>query len=114
MDDVPPGILGDEGGDLLGIVPDHDVLRHDRPREAAVSDRVDHVGHRLRALVEVGALHPLAAVAASLGPGGSERVAAGAALGEDLGTCMGGIVVGDLDALGPATRCRRERADGDQ
>ena len=47
------GVLGDELGDRLGVLADHDVLRHDRAREPAVADRVQDLVLRLAAIVEV-------------------------------------------------------------
>jgi hypothetical protein len=112
--DVLPGVLRDEGGDLLRVLADDDVLGHDRPREAAVPDREDHILHRLRALIEVGALYPLAAVGGPLRPRRFERVTARAALGEDLGALVGRVVGGDLNPLRPAAGGNRERGNSNQ
>ena len=38
------GVLRDEVGDLLGLLADHDVLRHRAGGEAAVADRVEDAG----------------------------------------------------------------------
>src|SRR3954454_23935211 len=81
------GVLGDECGDRLGVLPDHDVLGHDRAGEAAVADRVEDAVGRLGAHVEVrpvGALAVVDARRAALRPGHVERVAARAALGEEV------------------------------
>ena len=78
----------DEPGDRLGVLADDDVLGHDRPGEAAVADREDRVLVGLLALVEVRALGALAAVRGALGAGGLQRVAAGAALGEQLAALL--------------------------
>src|SRR4029077_12103579 len=88
-------VLGDELGDFVSLVADDDVLGHDRPREAAVLDRVESVVNRLGALVQVRSLGPLAAVAAALGAGGAERVTAGAVGREEDGPVVVGVVFGD-------------------
>jgi hypothetical protein len=112
--DVLAGVLGDEGGDLVGVGAHDDVLGHDRPGEAAVADRIDHVAQRLLALIQIRALYALRAVGASLGPRRRQRVASGAALGEDLGALVVRIVVRNLDALCPATGGGRDHGDCDQ
>ena len=81
---VASGVLGDELRDGLRVLADDDVLRHDRAREPAVADRVEHLVLGLPAGVEVRPSHALLGIAA-LGPGRREGVAAAAALGEELG-----------------------------
>jgi hypothetical protein len=66
------------------------------------------------ALIEVRALHALTAIGGPLRTSRGERMAAGAALGEDLGALVGGVIAGDLDALGSTTRGRRDRGYSDQ
>src|SRR4051812_36458761 len=78
----------EEGRDLLGVLADHHVGRHDRAREAAVADGEEHVVPLDLALVEVRAVGALAALdlacgLGAVGVGGVERVAAAAALVEE-------------------------------
>ena len=109
-----PAYLATNAATFVGVVADDDVLGHDRAGEAAVADRVDHVGHRLLALVEVRALHPLAAVGAPSRTG--RRRASGSpssaqrrsARPRRSGRCR------DLDALRPATGGGRDHGDCDQ
>ena len=92
-------VLGDEPGDRFGLFADDDVLGHDRPREATVLDREERVFIRLGSLIEVRTLRPLAAVAAALGAGGGQGVAARAVAREELGPFVVGVALGDGDAL---------------
>jgi hypothetical protein len=114
LGDVLAGVLGDERRDLERVLADDDVLRHDRAGEPAVSDRVDHVVHRLPAQVEVRSLRPLASVGSALGARRGERVAPRAALGEDLRAFVVRVVLRNLDALRPAPGNGRGRGDCDQ
>src|SRR4051794_3066346 len=78
----------EEGSDLLGVLADHHVGRHDRAGEAAVANGEEHVVPLDLALVEVRAVGALAALElarglGAVGVGGVERVAAAAALVEE-------------------------------
>ena len=62
------GVLRDEARDRLGLLADHDVLRHRAGREAAVADRVEDLVVLLLALVEVRAVLVLALLGVSADP----------------------------------------------
>src|SRR5690606_23871273 len=95
----------DELGDLPRLLTDDDVGRHDGAGEATVVDRVQDPLDALGAGVEVGAVGQLARPdvrGRAEGPGGSEGVASGAALLEELGAAVVRVVPGDFDSLLPA------------
>src|SRR5688500_373927 len=114
------GVLVEELGDLLRVIADHDVGRHDRPGIAAVADREQRVVESNLALVEVRAVGPLTAgeLALRLGAVGVRplhRVTARAALVEE-GRAFLELRL-DIDLA--ATAARRDqrkggRACGDQ
>ena len=107
------GVLGDEFGDLVGLVADDDVLRHDRSGEAAVLDREKSILIGLRSLIQVRTLHPLAAVAAALGAGGAEGVATGAVRGEEDSALVVGVVLRDRDPFLPEAAGREAERGGE-
>ena len=101
-------VLGEERGDLSAsapttmfwgmIAPEKPPFRIAKSTSAIVSLRWSKFGPCFRC----------AAVGASLRAGRSERVAARAALGEDLRALVGRVVAGTVDALRPAA-ARRSR-----
>ena len=102
--DLGARVLGDELGDRLGLVADDDVLGHDRPREAAVADRVEDV---VDVSVRSSRFGPwLRGARGWRNPGcrRRQRVAARAALGEEHGAVVGRVVVATR-----IPRCRRRR-----
>ena len=80
--DLGARVLGDELGDGVGLVAGDDVLGHDRAREAAVADREEDVLEALARWSRFGPCTRSARFAEPWVPGGVERVAARAALGE--------------------------------
>src|SRR5215211_3100052 len=84
---LAPRVLRQELRDVLGVLAGRDVLGHDRAGEAAVADRVEHAVDVLAAHVEVRAVGVLLVGGvhrAALRSDDVERVAAGAALEEQL------------------------------
>src|SRR4051794_1472856 len=112
------GVLGDELRDLPGILADDDVLRHRAGGEPAVADRVEDVVDVLLALVEVRAVLVLAGAdvgGGALRSGDVERVAAAAALLEDLGTAVVLAALGERDVLAAAgAECQRGHGEQGQ
>ena len=119
-----PRVLVEEVGHGIGLVAHHDVRGHDRPGEAAVADRVEGVVAAHLAHVEVRPVRALAALERSgrlgaVGVGGVERVAARAALVEELGAlAVDRLVLGDgrsrrRNPPAGRRRGRRERRSGE-
>ena len=114
--DLAARVVRDEVGNGLGVLSDHDVLRHQRPREAAVADREQDIVDRLLTLVQVRALVAQRPVGRPARAGRVHRVTAGAALGEQDGALVVRVVLGELDALAAAGaeqgRRRKRGCDG--
>ncbi len=101
----PAGVRRDELRHVDCVLADDDVLGHDRAREAAVLDRVqDAVDGPLAADVEVGSVVRLRRADVGRRPMRArvgQRVAAGAALGEQHGAVIERrLALGDADLLG--------------
>src|ERR671910_2883823 len=114
--DLAARVLGEEVGDLLGVLAHDDVLRHRAGGEAAVGDRVEHLVLLDLALVEVRAVDVLAVVRVrgrAVRPRGVDRVAARAVLLEEHRALVVRVVLGELDAL-LAARGQHDRRAGDQ
>src|SRR3954468_15576272 len=110
------GVLREELGHGLGFLPDHDVLGHDRAREAAVADRVENLVDLFLARVEVRAVDALAVAhlrRRALGAHLVERVTARAALGEQPRALGGRVALGHADPPRPAGAQRRDRGQGE-
>ena len=115
-----PEYLATNSATSIACCADHDVLRHDRAREAAVLDRVQDPRHRplaadveVRAVVELRRAHVLGR---AVGGGVGQRVAAAAALVEQHRALVErGLRLRDADLLGPARarqgRDRQQRPD---
>ena len=104
-------------GDRLRVVADDDVLGHDRAREAAVADRVEHLFDVLLADVEVrpvGAHAVLDARRRALRADHRQRVAARAVVAEQHRAAVVGAGLGDLDPLRAARAEQPRRRTSEQ
>ena len=103
--------LGDASADPRGIV----VGDATQPESMLIVPMTyEDVVHGLGPVVEIRALVAKRAVGRTLRACGRQRVAAGAALGEELRALVGGVVLGHLDALRPARGQRQRGGCGDQ
>ena len=106
----PPAYLATKRATALASSPTTMFWGMIAPGETAVLDREESVVIGLGSLVEVRTLRAQAAIAAALGAGGAQRVAARAVRGEEHGPAVVGVVLGDRDRL--LRRNRRRRARG--